>query len=876
MAKRGLLYRCHLFSYGGPQTEGVESFWARDLRPIGDEPIDSGSWVELFVTIRASELALTKDSRIRFDILEEDFLLSGGVDDLIASIKGTGAAPADGAYPKVIERNTMFRELEGGLSAQDAVHRFRCERPDGYRDHLLILQSEQDETVWHVVTWWQAIYDPEIGASEFYFIVNVDEAFEDQTNSVLTVREAKGAPPPAQFSYSLPSTCGQPAVDPDTLDTIMVPVPADAQASQEPETAVPSLSMFKAQMQRNHAAAPSRYSLNDLGLPPDGKSPFGLSDEEAAAFAAEDFVTEKCKLTPWPPELLPHPGGPVSKDYVRNGVVPYGDRLIAVMPEQLYLKTVKSHRYARSYSIVRALQWGWLLFGSRAFAVFEGPLFKTGDTDDRNISYYTVPLDHAIEIRQMKEQTAKQRAGAGGRNIFGVQVKRWLIEHPGYDGRGAILRVVGCANQFDLLVPFHTWLFYCELEREIMVQQPVGNPDELEIPKEMARKEAFSRVKEALGADDKQKAADELTYLGRVAFGLLDPNERRDYIILLLEAWTYEAHERAVVEIVRSVKDYDEFKSLLQEIKGRDKFQKLIDDLDYKLWDLLRTIGERFGKEVDWDMNSQFFADLISEASGAFMGYIAKIDIKVDGGQLSVSISPSILAELQEAAQTLLRFLVTNVEGVWMLLSQPDKVIEGVWQLIKMAIMIKLAGAPYNYPPAQEFVSALIRGIGKQIAETYRGVLLLGAGPEILRRVRWMLLMEIASLLIGVGEIRAALEAASTALRLGDRIAGLARLAKVFKTAGQIEGGTMRMERLAVLMANEGRIISHTEEGIRLLSALPAEDLTLLERALSKANLDEVPDAAKLAKASPEIAEAMKQIEPRLELLQMIESKMVC
>jgi hypothetical protein len=874
MAKRGTLYRCHLFSYGGPQTEGVESFWGRDLRPVGDQTIDSGTWVELFVTIRASELALTAASRIRFDILEEDFILTGGNDDFIASIKGTGAQAGDRDFPKVFERLTVFREVPGGQSVQDAVLRFQCEKPDGYRDHLLILETLQDEPVWHVVTWWKADYDPEIGKSEFYFIVNVDEAFEDQTDSVLYVREASAEAPKDRLAFTLPSCCDTPVERPPLAPNMVPLIPSEPVRDE-----LPGVASLQGQVQRNHRQAPDTFSPNEFGLPPDGKSPFGADDDDVAELAAEDYVTRQCRQSPWPEILLPHPARPVNADSVRDGAGPYDDRLIAVLPDRVYLKT-KAHRHAVSYNIVRALQWGWLLFGTRAFVVIEGPLTVSLVTGERDIAYYTIPLDHALEMRQAKGDSGKAKARAGGRDLFGVQVKHWLVEHPGPDKRSAVVRLIGCANQFEMILPFTSWSFYCELEREVSALVPSGDPSGLEIPKERALLEAFSRVKKALAAGNTQDAANELTYLGRVAFRLLEPEDRLAYIILLLDAWTMEAHERAIVEIVRSVKDYDEFKQLVAKITEKDKLQKLIDDLDYKLWDLLQTIGSRFGDQVTWEMNKEFLMTLLEEASGlaggGFMTLVPKIQVKVEGDRVSVSIDTKLLAELQEAGEALLRFIVTNLEGVWMMLSQPDKLVEGIWQLIKMVVMLYLAGAPFNYPPAQQFVTALMKGIGEQIKATYKGALLLGVGDKVLRRIKWMIVMEVASLLIGVGEIRAALEAASSALRLGDRIAGLARLARVFRTAGEVEGATLRMERLAVLMANEGRVVHASEEGVRLLSALPPEDLTLLEKALQKANLEEVPTASKLAAANPEVAKALEQIEPRLELLQKIESKMVC
>lgn len=872
MRDSGAIYRCHLFSYGGPQTEGVESYWSRGLVPVDETVVDSGTWVELFVSIMETDHKLDENSRIRFDILEEDFLLTGGTDDLIASIRGTGATAGKDEFPHMIEKTTKLIMAEGAQTAQDAVLAFMCEKPDGYRDHVLVVEMLSSPKVWHVVTWWKAEYDSDFGASDFYFIINVDDAFEDQTNDVLNVSETSVAS--SAFSLALPAACGGSHTTPTAVDDA-VPVTVATMTLDE----VPTTGSLKRWLAGNHTQAVVPAPRDPLDLPPDTASPFAGDADKVIADTGEDRVTRICNAAPWPHIFLPHPEAPVGLDQVINGPSFLDKRLVAVLPGQRYLMT-KSHRYAKSYSIVRALQWGWILFGTRAFVIIEGPLMTNPETDKRDSAYYTIPLDQPVELRTTKEQTGQERARAGGRNLFGVQVKFWLMEHQAPDGRPCIVRLIGCANQFDMLIPFFSWDFYCELEREILGLQAVGDPDLIEIPHDRARKEAFSRVEKARAAGKEQEAADELSYLGRAAFVLLEPAERATYIILLLDAYTYEAQERAIVEIVRSVKDYDEFTALLATIRQKEKFQKLLDDLDYKLWDLLQTIGTRFGDKVTWQMDRDFLEGMLREAAGAsgtgFMTLLDQIEIKRDGDSIMVKFNAKILADLQEAGMALLRFLVSTVEGVWMMLSHPDKLVEGIWQLIKMAVMFKLAGAPYFYPPAQHFVDKLIKGIGQQIAATYRGSLLLDAGEEIRRRVKWMILVEIASLLIGVGEIRAALEAASSALRIGDRVAGLARLARAVSSVGEIESVTAKMERLAVLMANEGRVISHTEEGIRLMSALPTEDLTLLERALSKAKLDDVPNATKLAAASPEVAAALERVEPKLKILQKIEGKMIC
>src|SRR5262245_52264119 len=119
MATRGKVYRCHLFSYSGPQTQGVVSRWTQDLVPIGDEEVLSGEPVELHSEIDGHVRTLTPRARIRFDILERDYLLTGGRDDYVLSLLGTGATQPDADFSRE-QRTTVHRII----AADDDVAAF--------------------------------------------------------------------------------------------------------------------------------------------------------------------------------------------------------------------------------------------------------------------------------------------------------------------------------------------------------------------------------------------------------------------------------------------------------------------------------------------------------------------------------------------------------------------------------------------------------------------------------------------------------------------------------------------------------------------------------------------------------------------------------
>jgi hypothetical protein len=184
--RRGKCYRCHLFSYAGPQTEGVLSQWTQNLQPVGDRTVLSGEVVELFTTINAGVYPITEQARVRFDILEEDHFLTGGLDDRILSFLGTGVTrAAEGFTPE--NKTTVFRRLEAGQTIQSHVERFKQTQP-GYRNNILILEETRNgDSRHHLISWWTAQRLEDYANSEFYFIVNVNDAFEDQSEAILDV-----------------------------------------------------------------------------------------------------------------------------------------------------------------------------------------------------------------------------------------------------------------------------------------------------------------------------------------------------------------------------------------------------------------------------------------------------------------------------------------------------------------------------------------------------------------------------------------------------------------------------------------------------------------------------------------------------------------
>ena len=191
MERRSRLYRCHLFSYGGPQTEGVVCQWTQNLEAIGERVALSGEVVEISVTVDGSAYTLDANTRVRFDILEQDHILTGGIDDQIVSIVGTDAsAPSEGFT--ICNKTTQFHSLDTDLPLINFVNNFKSTYRDTYQDQILILEQQRDDVQSYLIlTWWTAERIGDLRNSEFYFIINVDDQFDDKCEEILNVSPAE-------------------------------------------------------------------------------------------------------------------------------------------------------------------------------------------------------------------------------------------------------------------------------------------------------------------------------------------------------------------------------------------------------------------------------------------------------------------------------------------------------------------------------------------------------------------------------------------------------------------------------------------------------------------------------------------------------------
>lgn len=851
MVKRGTLYRCHLFSYAGPQTEGVDSFWMQDFHPIGEREVKAGELVEMVSKVDGTKYELSAQSKVRLDILEQDFLLTGGLDDFVVSYLSAGATPENADTPKR-DKLLYFMETTANKTFEATARAFRREHMTDFMDYILILKDPTGAGGYYVVAWWEVLWAEDYANAEMYFIINVDETFDDQSEGILDVSEKRVLTPqygPNSFFFPSTDDVSSTAKVGNQLRQArsMSVQPEETDLTKQSET------VTQVRIEEKDNKLRLRSPLTAYLKPPSDQSPS----------AGQPSETKDPNQYRWV-----HPQGSVAKDYVERQSSEFNGKLVIITGKWNSI-TISTARYAVSYDLRRAILWGQILFGSRTFIILEGPLFEK----EVSPAYYVLRSNTIATPELGRESLIGQ---VRGRDLYGINTRYSQIDFYDVRKRLYVCRVVITSNDKPLLRPPWEGItdeFYKELDR-----RNVEDPDGATIPKELAKTVAFEEIEAAVKRNDDREAARLLSDLDANAFRLLSLNEREQYIKLLTRAWTFEREEIAIIELFKSCADADEIRLLMKHLETAGIKDQVFNDLDGNIWSLLVTVGESFGQNIplDWHLVFKLLIDskvTQTGISGVLMSGIVPgapllsitsgFEVGADG---RLNISHNALVELQTAAQAFVQFIVSNVEGIWMLVSEPDKIIEGVGQLIKLMVMAKLAELPLEVKvvrDARDYMNALWAAIGKKIKNAMLGIEILSVGEQVARRVKWALLWEAISMVVGVGEVKAAIES----LEVLERLRGIAWLARILRLG---ESGVAKVERIAVLLARSG--LGKEEELLRLMTHLPKEDLLRLETAVEKIHLENILKLEQLPQDAA-LLESVRHVEGRLKILMRIEEK---
>ena len=533
---------------------------------------------------------------------------------------------------------------------------------------------------------------------------------------------------------------------------------------------------------------------------------------------------------------------PPSSDRIVNGAPPFDGGTALALPANHYVY-VKSERYAVSEVLSRATAWAQNLFGVNSSIV-------VGHVDqDAVIRYYAAELD---------EDLTETFPAANPMQAISVKVSVTLEALPNnYD-----IMVIHVGNGVGFWPTASRLAAYETIVKKQTQQWPASQL----LEPTLVHTEVFGDI-DAMMTDvekNREEIARRLSKLDATAFATLNTDQRMSYLTILLDAWTYQAQERAVVEIMKSVTSQTELAAIIQRLKATDHWEALIDDLDNELWTLLVVVGERFGKD---DLTVKDIYHAMADAGLLTIGTpIPGLSIGPNGPEFGIDV----LAEIEEAANSFVRFL----EGIWdaviMLITHPDKIIEGVAQLTKMILVFKLADM--GYVPAMTMRTQILQQFGRQLSNGFKGINVLGVGTEVVRRIRWSIIWEVASFFIGVGEVKAAMSAMGVSARVG-AIAKFLRLLGLAGKAAEAEEAIGGLTRLAGILGRSSKVLRTEEEVLVALSHLPEEDAVKLGRALEGVELKDGMTLSQLSAAHPELGELANLSLKRAEVVHQLASK---
>jgi hypothetical protein len=528
----------------------------------------------------------------------------------------------------------------------------------------------------------------------------------------------------------------------------------------------------------------------------------------------------------------------VDSDQVIDDSPPFNGALVMHLPGGNYYH-IQSHRYARTPDIVHATVWGQLLFGTTTWAIASKPQRGGG------LVYYVAGFEEALTEADLrvhpfdpKDPKAPKISGATGSfsgRVLASIPGGYKIESVYFPDGGRTAATRAAFVDFG--------------ERLATARKQPGPPIDIAT----VRASVFRNIDAFLargGSDNLEKAAELLSQLNATAFRLLDSQTRIQYLKALVKAWTSDPQEKAIVEIFKSVSDRSELTTVIEALRKADLWEQLFDDLDSELWSLLVTLGRRFGDPGPFGFGQ--LIKLLLEAK--LISPIPGIRLTDKGAEISLDV----IAETYEAARSFIRFIGGFFESLLMFITHPQKIVDGLGQLAKMALTVQLA--QLGDEESIKEINDALAGIGAQVLYALKGVAVTGMGAAVERRVKWALVWEVASWFVGVGEIQAGVRALGVSARVGE----LGRLLRILGLAGKAAEGervAVKIESLASLAVKSSKVFTREEEVLRVLSRLPEEDVVRLGKGLERVEITGAGSLARVTEGNADIGSALQKAE---------------
>lgn len=531
---------------------------------------------------------------------------------------------------------------------------------------------------------------------------------------------------------------------------------------------------------------------------------------------------------------------PAEEKYIKDGSapLPFEGDLIVKLPYQNYLMVAKGKPYYIAGNISSAVANGKVIFGYTNFVIIQDLASMANKVE----KYYVVSL---VTQGAVWQGEAKFSSNDFKSSIFGKEGEKPKIE--------AIFNRLNSTRNMQVMdvVLQDIDIYPNEVLTYTTTKKMVGAlKNEYTASPEVA-KEVFDDTDKLITGDKKSEAADKLAELNEAAFAFLTTDKKIEYIKLLVNAWTWQAQEKAIIEIFKSCADIVEFNKIKDTLKsekvwdGSSMWDKMFADLDNEYWSLLVTIGMKFNKTT---FTLSDFTTVLWE----YVRNMSAIGVFINSNG-EPEVIPNMLKEIESAAKGAINFLEGLWDGIVMLVSHPDKLVEGVDHMINLILNLQLV--QIGYPPAIEYVGKVFTQISSQVVAGFRGLTLMGATDTVMKKVKWAIIWEVASWFIGVGEIKAALKS----VQIGGLTEKALAVARIFSRAAGIGKAleetemVARFEKLTALMVKESKLIKSEEEAMSLISKLNDAELEKLVTAMQRGDIPADVTLAQLAKQNPEL-----------------------
>ncbi|UPJ53432.1 hypothetical protein IVB30_20210 [Bradyrhizobium sp. 200] len=321
-----------------------------------------------------------------------------------------------------------------------------------------------------------------------------------------------------------------------------------------------------------------------------------------------------------------------------------------------------------------------------------------------------------------------------------------------------------------------------------------------------------------------------LSGMDTALFAAMTWEVRANYLELLLRNGLDNRSRAAVIRIIRATRRVGELEALFARLRARNMYTELFASLDSDVFELLQFLGEfRSGSAL---------------TPGYFFSVVAEI-----GGPIPGLSSTEPLRDLTRWALGFKSWLLGMWEGIVALFTHPGELLEGLEHLAEFLWIIQKA--QLGDRDAINLVHRMIQQGGSAVAKAIDGLHYAeelgspygkrdrghGIAGDILGRLKAMMVFEVLSWFLGIGEVKAAIGS----LKLGDRIANLARLLGALRVIGGAARSTTEAQRLARVIAALAQFAKIAEDAriARALELLPESHIQALERIAGKVDLAE-------------------------------------